>query len=267
MFKIGLSSCGFELTQKNFEDLAKSGIEAVEISMKADKYPAIDYAAVKRFADAAGVKLWSYHLPFSPFTLLDPADRDKEVRKSLIDLQTGLLNAAGDAVNADHLILDVIDKANGLDLFAEIGDHLHISGRKLKGNGKHQHLRHRIALLHSGLELLEDNPLVCRVLVDQQQLILTSKQNISIPDLTDDAVVRGLDLVLDGYLFFGCVGRGLLLRIDGNRNRLLLNGIFRRNLNVILIVVIRHRHIALEARLDIASQHLVRGQRRNGYLL
>ncbi|MBR4889043.1 MAG: sugar phosphate isomerase/epimerase [Clostridia bacterium] len=122
MLKIGLSTCGFELTQKNFEDLAKSGIEAVEISMKADKYPAIDYAAVKRFADAAGVKLWSYHLPFSPFTQIDPSSLDKEIRAYTVDYFSELIKK-GSAI--------------GIDTFV-----VHASGEPIEESERAEHLKY-----------------------------------------------------------------------------------------------------------------------------
>ena len=33
MYKVGLSSCGFALTEKNFQKLAQSNISAIENSM------------------------------------------------------------------------------------------------------------------------------------------------------------------------------------------------------------------------------------------
>ena len=38
MYRIGLSSCGFDLTEENFIKLQESKIEAIEISMSTDKY-------------------------------------------------------------------------------------------------------------------------------------------------------------------------------------------------------------------------------------
>ena len=96
MLKIGLSSCGFELTQDNFAALAASGIEATEISMPADKYPLIDYAAVKKYAMQAGVQLWSYHLPFSPFTEIDPSSLDADLRAHTVAYFTELIKKGAD---------------------------------------------------------------------------------------------------------------------------------------------------------------------------
>ncbi len=104
MLAIGVSSCGFELTQANFNAVAASGIGAVEISMAADKYPLIDYAAVKQYADKAGVRLWSYHLPFSPFSEIDPSSPDASVRAHTVAYFTELIKKGAD-IGVDKFIV------------------------------------------------------------------------------------------------------------------------------------------------------------------
>ena len=92
-----------KMKAEEFCKMAENGIHEIELSTgKPEPYlEMLDYLnrakEISAEAKSCGVNISSIHLPFSPFTLLDPADRDKEVRKSLIDLQTGLLNAAGDA--------------------------------------------------------------------------------------------------------------------------------------------------------------------------
>lgn len=50
MYKIGLSSCGFKLTEENFKKLKKSKIDCIEISMLWDKYKDINYKQLQEFS-------------------------------------------------------------------------------------------------------------------------------------------------------------------------------------------------------------------------
>ena len=74
--KIGLSSCGKELKRELFAQYRAAGIEAIEICTSYDKYDSLNYEDIKNFADEYGVELWSYHLPFSPFSRLEPSVRE-----------------------------------------------------------------------------------------------------------------------------------------------------------------------------------------------
>ena len=67
MYKVALSSCGKEINEALFEQYRQAGIAAMEIALKPEQYPDFDYAKAKELADAAGVQLWSIHLPFYPF--------------------------------------------------------------------------------------------------------------------------------------------------------------------------------------------------------
>ena len=84
MLKIGLSTCGFDMTVENFSALLESGIGFVEISTTFDKYPTLDHAAIKSAADSAGIRLWSYHLPFANAYTFDIASTDEEMRQSTV---------------------------------------------------------------------------------------------------------------------------------------------------------------------------------------
>ena len=96
MFKVGLSGCGFDLTEQNFAALQESGIEAVEISMDAAKYPFINYQQVKELSRRYGIALWSYHLPFMPFELIDVAGLDAAVRDYTVSYYSELISKAAD---------------------------------------------------------------------------------------------------------------------------------------------------------------------------
>lgn len=91
MLKIGMSSCAFALNEESFRNIAEKDIKNIEISMAYAKYPEIDYAEVKRLADAYGVKLWSYHLPFGGVNVLDIASRDENMRRRSVEYWSELI--------------------------------------------------------------------------------------------------------------------------------------------------------------------------------
>ena len=96
--RLGVSSCGFQdLSEKDFEELQKAGVREVEISLNYDKYDALDYKTIKNRADRYDINLWSFHLPFRPFGLVNIACLDKEIRDNTIKLQSEYIKRAGDA--------------------------------------------------------------------------------------------------------------------------------------------------------------------------
>ncbi|MBO5008134.1 MAG: sugar phosphate isomerase/epimerase [Clostridia bacterium] len=76
MYEIGLSSCGRDTWEDMFRMYNQSAITAVEISPKDDGYDAVNYKAIKRYADQYNIKLWSFHLPFWPFSEIDLSNKD-----------------------------------------------------------------------------------------------------------------------------------------------------------------------------------------------
>ncbi len=83
--------------------LAAAGIRELELSSGAAApfFDELDFPhkarAIAALADSCGVTISSVHLPFAPFSEIDPADRDAAVREHAVRLQTELLDAAGDA--------------------------------------------------------------------------------------------------------------------------------------------------------------------------
>lgn len=104
MYKIGLSSGGFKLTEDNFLKLQKSGIEAIEISMDESEYCNINYAEVKDLSARYGIKLWSYHLPFAPFETIDPSSLNSDVRKNTTEYFEELIKKGSD-IGIDKFIV------------------------------------------------------------------------------------------------------------------------------------------------------------------
>lgn len=90
MYRIGMSSCGAPLDAELFADYKRAGVEAMEISFGHKTEEPLNYAEIKRLADLYGIELWSYHLPFAPFSEIDishPAlcDATVEYLKGLMD--------------------------------------------------------------------------------------------------------------------------------------------------------------------------------------
>ncbi len=96
MYDVGLSTCGFELTEENFKALQQSNIKAIEISMRFDRYKDIDYKRVKELSEKYGIKLWSYHLPFVPFEEIDPSSKSKSVRENTVAYFSRLIKLSAD---------------------------------------------------------------------------------------------------------------------------------------------------------------------------
>ncbi len=102
MYKIGLSTYGFDLDEANFRALGESGIAAVEISKKYNEYDDVDYKAVGALSRQYGVGVWSFHLPFS--LLDDISALDKEIYQKTIARHKGLIEI-GAELGAQRFVL------------------------------------------------------------------------------------------------------------------------------------------------------------------
>ena len=76
-YQIGLSTCEKSIREELFAAYQQAGIKMMELSLPSNQYDGLDYTAVERWARSYGVDLWSFHLPFSPFSVLDPSKREK----------------------------------------------------------------------------------------------------------------------------------------------------------------------------------------------
>ena len=104
MFKIGMSSCGFEINDENLSLMKKSGIDYLEISLYPDKCDSFDYAEARRLADKHGVTIWSYHLPFLPFSKLDISSKDEQKREYTVKYLCELIRK-GSSYGIDKFIV------------------------------------------------------------------------------------------------------------------------------------------------------------------
>ena len=92
--KIGLSTCGKAVDETFFNECKGAGISVVEISLRSEEYDVFDLKEAKRLADIYGIELWSYHLPFCPFSAIDISSLDEDLRrKSVIYLSSLILQA------------------------------------------------------------------------------------------------------------------------------------------------------------------------------
>lgn len=71
---LALSTNGAAATRETFQKYREAQIPAMEVSngQKADA-DRIDFPMLRRYADEYGITLWSFHLPFAPFKILDPS--------------------------------------------------------------------------------------------------------------------------------------------------------------------------------------------------
>ena len=95
---VSTSHTDFE-TLKHFSDC---GIQAVELSVGWQKCDSIDWQAFRKNADAAGIEIWSFHLPFAGE--LNIAATDEAERKRVVEYQCSLIaKAAG--IGIDKFII------------------------------------------------------------------------------------------------------------------------------------------------------------------
>lgn len=104
MYKIGLSSCAFNLTDESFEKLRKSKIDVIEVSLHPNKYPEIDYKELERLSKDHGVGIWSFHLPFAPFSRYDACSLDKAIRDNTVNFCSELIKKSSD-IGIDKFVI------------------------------------------------------------------------------------------------------------------------------------------------------------------
>ncbi len=94
MYKIGLSSTGKDIDEKLFNDYKEAGIYGMEITGPFEAQMNYDMDYIKKAADKSGIKLWSYHLPFKPFDIIDLSKR--ELCKNTVKIMGDLIKRAGE---------------------------------------------------------------------------------------------------------------------------------------------------------------------------
>ena len=104
MYSLGLSSCGKTLDHALFAAYHDAGIACMEISLPAPEYDTLDYPGVAALAQAHGVTLWSFHLPFSPFDQLDISSTDDALRARSVAYLSGLIQKAA-SIGIKHYVI------------------------------------------------------------------------------------------------------------------------------------------------------------------
>lgn len=100
---VGLSTCGNKpLDENGFIRLQAAGIDALELS--ASSYDDFDFHKIKALADQFGIQLWSLHLPFGPFSEIDPSSLEADIRKNTITFFQDLISRGSD-VGIDKFIV------------------------------------------------------------------------------------------------------------------------------------------------------------------
>lgn len=112
MYKIGLSTTGERINEETIAEYAESGIEYIEISAGKNETDAICFEELKKWVDKYGVKIWSLHLPFCPFNVIDISNEELAdftvgylsqliEKASAIGIDKFIIHASGEPIDED----------------------------------------------------------------------------------------------------------------------------------------------------------------------
>ncbi len=112
MNRVGLSSPQ-SIDEQIFKMYKDAGIEYMEISVATQEYDKLNFENIKKWSEQYGVKIWSFHLPFLPFEVLDIsreelAEHSVNYLKALIDKATGIgidkfvIHASGEPIEENE---------------------------------------------------------------------------------------------------------------------------------------------------------------------
>ncbi len=95
MYKIGLSTTGSKESRELFEAYKEAGVSYIEISTSYNEMNKMNFNEVKKWADEAGIEIWSLHLPFWPFDTIDISK--KELAEWSVSYLSQLIKRASNA--------------------------------------------------------------------------------------------------------------------------------------------------------------------------
>lgn len=96
MYRVGASMYCFPYDDKTFASAREAGISALELYFPYELQKVIDLKAVEQLAKRHELQLWSYHVPFVPFSQIDISSPDKVLREQTIrDFSEAAKRAAG----------------------------------------------------------------------------------------------------------------------------------------------------------------------------
>ena len=128
MFKIGLSTAT-KITEELFASYKKAGIECMEVSRGKEETDAYDYDKIKEWSEKYGIELYSFHLPFMPFGILDIsnpnlAESTIEYLKDIIDkacaigIDKFIIHASGEPIDENDRTKRMECAKNSLNILA-----------------------------------------------------------------------------------------------------------------------------------------------------
>lgn len=102
MYKIGISTTCAPVSEELFRACKEGGVECVELSRNKEETEAYDYEKIKEWSEKYGVPVWSLHLPFCPFELLDISK--PELAKGTVEYLCGIIDKAT-AIGIDKFVI------------------------------------------------------------------------------------------------------------------------------------------------------------------
>ena len=90
----GISTSFDYLNRETFREYNKAGVTAFELRVQLNHHDLIDLGEISKAAREEGVDTWSFHLPFYPFEVINPASLDASVRKNTVERLSALIKKA-----------------------------------------------------------------------------------------------------------------------------------------------------------------------------
>lgn len=96
MYPVGISTCGNKIIRGEalFRDCRDNGITVMELSPKHQYMPEFPFEQFKAWADAYGITLRSFHLPFMPYEQIDISSLDKDIHEKTVTLLKSIMDRA-----------------------------------------------------------------------------------------------------------------------------------------------------------------------------
>ena len=104
MYEIGMSCSAFPLIEESVRGLSDNGIRNIELCMSGGQYEACNFKEVMELSRRYQIRLWSCHLPFTPWGELDISSPDPERRKYTIAYYRDLMGKTSE-IGVDKFVL------------------------------------------------------------------------------------------------------------------------------------------------------------------
>lgn len=130
MLKIAKSTSGLSLNKETLESLKSAGFDAIEVSYPVEGYENINYEELKALSEQIGLELWSFHLPFTPFGIVDISNKEYvdetvELCKDYVDKGTAIgikyyvIHPSAEPMTEDERADHMATAQKGLAILAE----------------------------------------------------------------------------------------------------------------------------------------------------